>query len=819
MTLKLFKEPLIGKYDGVSPPTSLELGSVTGGQNMRKVSERGGWKARKGCTFHNTTAIGGESPVAIRSLHQYTHPRLGSGSTDYHFFAQTGGKLYDASNKPPAAGTTFAASEISSLVSSTQPGFSDVIDETWFYADGSGAPLMWGGDGPFCRAFFSYDATAASYVDQTRKVRDDISTTYALVSTGATDKLFICSPLPAKAIILDLGTAVNEDAATLTVKDFNGSWNAVASMSDGTVTGSATLTKDGTISWTPGGDEKKVVVSGVMGYWYELSWSASLSSVIHVISCKIQFDPARLVNMWDGVYELPIAVRRSSAANTIFEDMTGSVTNQSTSQYMTGDITTSDYIYIKTVEPIFAIALGIVEDTGNNEDAQIDLIEYWDGDSWASISTIVDGTLDGGADSSFAQSGIVQWDASSSAPVKRSFTWDNLPGYWYRLSLDAVADAAQIFFVAVGSFPDELSSYDGVIEFKGRALYWGDEEFPNRLRYSAYLKGNAVSGSDSGWTMPFGKASPIVCCRRFYNELMVWKADSIWLLEGYDPRSFGILRITDTVGTCAPATCFVIEAGYPSMHKDESLTIAIWLDTDGVYIIDGRKPKKVSLPVDQFFNPEYSTCISAANLSLCQAFIDRNNNEYHLLIPDGRELVYNYVTDEWYPPWDRQVGTTSEYLVCGLSLRGTDGRFYTYAGNNGGEVFRLENDTTDKSDANADVAITHSIKTRAICAEPKLSTVFEFMFRKVQIEAKARTAGSVTVKFYKDLTTSAETLSTPAGPTLVNTGYGLSVDGVYTSKVGCVAFQLEFESSVADVELELWSFLYQIEAAAEIVLG
>jgi hypothetical protein len=45
------------------------------------------------------------------------------------------------------------------------------------------------------------------------------------------------------------------------------------------------------------------------------------------------------------------------------------------------------------------------------------------------------------------------------------------------------------------------------------------------------------------------------------------------------------------------------------------------------------------------------------------------------------------------------------------------------------------------------------------------------------------------------------------------------VDGVYTSKVGCVAFQLEFESSVADIELELWSFLYQIEAAAEIVLG
>ena len=48
----------------------------------------------------------------------------------------------------------------------------------------------------------------------------------------------------------------------------------------------------------------------------------------------------------------------------------------------------------------------------------------------------------------------------------------------------------------------------------------------------------------------------------------------------------------------------------------------------------------------------------------------KQNNEYHLLLPSS-EVVYNYVSDEWYPPWDRNID-----LLCGINFKGGDNRDY-----------------------------------------------------------------------------------------------------------------------------------------------
>jgi len=370
--------------------------------------------------------------------------------------------------------------------------------------------------------------------------------------------------------------------------------------------------------------------------------------------------------------------------------------------------------------------------------------------------------------------------------------------------------------VVTATQPEALPAYKGVIEFKGRAFVWPDPEFPNRLRYSAKGKADCFSGSDSGYTDEFGDMTEIVAVKRFYNELIVWKANSVWLLEGFAPVNFGTIKIADTVGCCAAKTALVVETGYPGMHADEPLSIAIWMDTDGIYVLDGRKPRKVSLPVDQFFNTEYTTAFAAAKLSGMQSYIDKLNNEYHLLPQSTAELVYNFVTDEWYPPWVRRVGTAAKYLVSGMNLKGSDGRDYCYGGNDEGFVFRLESDTTDKDAANADVAIEHSVKTRAICVTQKMATTLEFTFRKVFVEAKARAAGTITTNFYKDLADSGTALVTPGAISLVNSGYALAVDGVETNQINCKAFQLEFLESVADVEMELYSFVYLLEARGEL---
>jgi hypothetical protein len=584
---------------------------------------------------------------------------------------------------------------------------------------------------------------------------------------------------------------------------------------------------DGSVTWTANATDTMSVMNGIMGYWYQVTFTGALSNSVDVIGCKVQYDLARMSNKWSGVFELPLAVRFYDQSATEYVDETGVLTNESTSQYLElNDATTSDFIYIKTLEPITALGLAIVAGYENTDNAQFDSLEDWDGDSWNAITSgLTDGTLDGGADSSLAQTGIFQWNAAGRTVKRRTMSFDSVPGYWYRLSWDAAftnaGDSIRLYYVTVIPFPEAIGTYDGVVEFKGRAMYWGDPEFPNRLRASAYARPDCLCGSDSAYTDTFGSMDKVVGVVRFYNELLVFKSSSVFLLEGYMPSNFGVLKVADTVGCCAPQTIKQIEVGVPSMHADEPLTVVIWCDVDGVYLIDGRKPKKVSLPVDQYFNTEYSTAIAAASLSSLRAFVDPLRNEYHLLIPGSGtghsvELVYNYVLDEWWPPFDRTVGGTNDFLTCGLSLKGTDSRYYTYAGTSAGFVFRLEMDTTDKTAANADVTITHSIKTRAISFDQEKSFTFTFDFREVIIEAKARTSGTITTKFYKDLATSGTTIANPTALSLVNSGYSLALDKLDTSQSECSCFQLEFECSTADVELEIYDFNYLTESRGEL---
>jgi len=827
MPVELFKEQLNGKYDGVTPATLLPVGGISGGKNVRKVSVLGGWKPRRGCSTHNTTAIAADK---VWSLHRYKHPRNG----DYHFIAQCDSKLYDATNDPPASGTTFGTDITNNNnVSNSQPGFSDVIEEMWVYVDG-GSPLMWGGDSPFCTGFIVEDDSESAKIDYTRQVTDNRTDTQAVVLVAASDVYYVCSPEIAKGIVLTLGTNKNTTSSrTCTVKAWrSGAWAAVSDLSDGTDSGSSTTHgQSGTISWTAGSDTMRVI-GGIMGYWYQVSFSGVLSNSVDVTKCQVQFDLATMTNKWSGVHEMPLSVRFYDQSLDTYEDLTGKLTNESTSQYYNlSGATTNDYIYVKSSEPLAGIGIGIAPGYGSDTGGgNIDQIDYWDGDSWNAITTgIVDETLNGAGTESFAQSGVVWWNATGLTVAKRTMDFDSTPGYWYRISWDAAPDNTdndvRMYYVTTATFPEDLPSYDGVIEFKGRAMLWGDPEYPNRLRFSAKDRPDCFSGSDSGYTDAFGDKTPIKSVVRFYNELLVFKENSVWMLEGYSPATFGTLRIADTVGIASPKTARVIEMGSPMMHKDEPLSIAIWMDTDGIYALDGRKPRKISEVVSNYFNPESSDAISASSLDGCQAFIDPINTEYHLLIPgsgsgQGTELVYNPLTDEWYPPWDRTVGDANSYLVCGLSLRGTDNRYYTYGGNSEGRVFKLEDDTTDKDESNADVTITHSVKTRAIAPIQRQSTTFEFTFRKAWVEAKAVTSPAtktITVKFYKDMATSGTALSTPGAIDLGNSGYSLAVDGVDASQENCVAFQLEFEASTADLEMELWSFMYSLAVRGEIV--
>lgn len=814
MALQLFKEQFTGKYDGVTNPLLLPPGGIADGYNVRKISPAGGWKGRKGCAMNNTTAIAAAKAL---SLHHYKHPR----NADYHFLAQCNSKLYDATNDPPANGTTFGT-DIGTM--STTPAFSDTIEDLFLIADGS-LLQMWGGDAPYCSGFLCYDSSEDVYVDYTRTVTDGRTDTEAIALGAASDVWYVCSPQIAEKITLNLGGTVNAATETLTLKSWQSAAWSDRSATDGTASGGATMAVDGAITWTRSASDEMRVIGGIMGYWYQLSFSGALTGSVDVISCTVTFDMMEVTNKWNGVFDDPWAVRFYDQSTGEYLELTGELTNESTSQYFNIDAaTTSDFLYVKCKDRPVGIGIGVAagyeNDTGGGN---VDNIDWWDGDSWTTISSgIVDETLNVAGTESFGQTGTIWFDSAEHAMKKRTMDFDSSPGYWIRLSWDAApdntADDVRIYRVVVAYFPESLPAYDGVIEFKGRAIVWGDPEFPNRLRFSSYGRPDCFAGNDSGYTDAFGDMSEIKLCLRFYNELLVFKERSVWLMEGYNKDTFGITRLADNVGIIAPKAGLVMELGSPGMHQDEPLPIAIWPDSDGVYALDGRKPRRVSQEVDHFFNLESSSVIGASELATMQAFPDTSNKEYHLLIRGtgtghGQELVYNPVQDEWYPPWDRTVGGANDYLVCGLELRGTDNRKYTYAGNNAGLVFRLETDTADRDASNTDVKFYQYVTSRAFTPSLEKATTLEFTFRKVQLEAASMASATATVQYKKD---GAMTATTAGTVDLTKANYNVTTPYVDVSLEGCASIQILVSVDANDKYLTLYSLLYLLEARGEI---
>lgn len=810
----LFKEDFVGKYDGVTAPTMLPPGSLSDGKNVRKVSQSGGWKPRKGCALNNTTAV--DSTNAVDSLHLYENPLQG----DRAFIAQCNSKLYKATNDPPASGTTFG-SALEIITSGTDhtvgttPGFSDKVGEWWFYADGSGRPTAYGGLTPFPRAVLSYDDSEGEYIDITRKVTDNRSDTSAELVYQEADKFYVITEEPISAVALVLGTNKNAVDSALVVKALrSGTLTTVSSLSDGTETGDATLAQDGTVSWTGSASDTPGTYAGTQGYVYEFSWTidgaeTELTQAVQVVSVKVTQPIALLTNKWHGVLERVTGCRFYDQSTGEYVECLGKISDETTSTYIdVSEATTSDFLYIKTPEPACGFAFAMPAGYENSADAQIDLIECLEGDAWTDISTLTDLTLDGDGDSSFSQAGIVSFDTSSLNPTRRTFEGDSFPGFWYRVSWDASLSAdTRLYLVFYAAAPETLPAYSGCIEFKGRLCLWGDPEFPNKLRFSQFDKPFCFTGLDSGFSDPLGYENTIKVVKKFHNELLVWKEDSVWLIEGYNMKTFGAMKITDQVGCASPKSAQVVEVGFPGMHRDEPLMIAIWQDVDGIYVLDGRKPRKVSMPIDQYFNPEYtSTCISAANIDALDSFVDRVNNEYHLLLPSGVELVYNFVSDEWYPPWARQIA-----LSCGLYLRGTDDRFYTYGGSSSGFVMKLETDTADKTTANADSAIEHYVQTRAISFKQEQGITLRFNLRHVYVEAKAQTAGTIVTTSYVDRATSGTTEAKPSAMSLINTGYSLAVPRLDISRLNINCFELKFSLNTVDQEMEIYSLVYEVD--------
>jgi hypothetical protein len=796
-------ERLTGKYDGVTFPEFMTEGSLSGGRNVRKVSPMGGWKPRKGYSLLNTTAAGTD----VLGVWGYRNKT----TRDYHLISQIDGALRDStstqedlltesgetilteggltlasvsSSDPFTQATSIGASLVSGL-SAEQRGFGATVGGEFVYADGSGAPIIYGGQSPLCEAFLL--ASGSDFVEYSREVKDSLTSTYAVLPNSSTPVYYVCSRERASGLLLNFAQT-NSDALTVTVAAYrSGSWTNVSSQSDGT-SGTNTHDTDGTISWTASSSDAMTILGNKMGYWYRVTFSGALSTqAVRITQCRVVRTASRMSNKWDGTLRYPTGAMFYDASAGVYEDRLGAVTSVSEDEYMDLDAgTTDDFVYIKTPEPAAIFGLAIPKGQNNGTAGNVDAVEYWNGSAWTSIA-FSDTTLMGGA--SFAQTGMISFTARHTpAKLILDSDGDNVPGYWYRLSWDATLSAGtQIYTIVYGSQPADLENIAGVVEFQGRAIYWGHPLYPNRLILSPYERPDEVAALEDSLSQPCGSGEVIAC--GVLQDTLVIIAD-----RGVFASTDGttIQTVSNAIGIVARASFAVSEFGDRKMNTERIQSVALWTDADGVYKFDKTGLSKISPPVDQYFNKNYDEVLTAAQLQAIQATVNPLNNEYCLVLPD-RELVYALATDEWYPPWYREIPLRSIN-----SVKDSDDLYRLVGGSQDGFLLLMEETSNDRDTSNTEVAIEHSIITRALVAStPHL----EFCVRKLWTLFKVQSSGDITCKIYGNHASTGVEEYTPSMPSLASATQDYTIPYVDLSTEESTSIRVEFSCNTLNVEM------------------
>jgi len=156
---------------------------------------------------------------------------------------------------------------------------------------------------PKIKAVFVYTAATATYsINYEPTVTDRTTGHMPLDAMLVADICYIGTTEPTRGFYIDLhATNLNANAATLDVEYYTGSaWADVASDSDGTNTGTETLSQDGLYAFTLPASVQ-TLVNGVTAHWIRFKPSATLSATIDVQNIIPAADAVTYAYMEGGV--------------------------------------------------------------------------------------------------------------------------------------------------------------------------------------------------------------------------------------------------------------------------------------------------------------------------------------------------------------------------------------------------------------------------------------------------------------------------------------------------------------------------------------
>ncbi|MGW8178947.1 MAG: hypothetical protein ACWGQW_09320, partial [bacterium] len=497
-------------------------------------------------------------------------------------------------------------------------------------------------------------------------------------------------------------------------------------------------------------------------------------------------------------------------------DETLDVYNEGTYAKVGGLIFATDYLYVGSIDQLQGVKVSLRGGFENRNECTLD-VSYWDGTQFVSLGGSVD---DGTSTSSisFGQSGTISWTAPAKTTEFKTTiaglaTFDykgrayfraryeggqltgehisefnNLAGvgkkspgtvspidmYFYRLSFTGNGTTTT-FTSPSGSFPNEtagvhiynIKTIPAPIDCRGYQfplmhddsllLCGNTDSEPDAVIISANGRPQVFNGEDS--FKHYLGTGLVVAGASFSNQFgndtiktcLICSETATHKLIGEFPYTHHVISESD--GCIAP---YSMDVGEVEIAQGVQRKVAVWVAQRGVVISDGNFIRELSGDIRDKFDPKHSNYIGSSTLPTLYGKIDPVLNEYHLIVPDSAEWVYDFTESKWF-----QIDRSSDAYLNGLfPVYDTNGVCYMYGFTPDGYVMRLENGTTFAS-ASSTNNIVSTVRLADIALyNSSIMWKSRINWSTLLIKTKSSTTATVSETRYIDGQTSGTAIST-----------------------------------------------------------
>lgn len=526
----------------------------------------------------------------------------------------------------------------------------------------------------------------------------------------------------------------NTNTATVTGYYWNGSgYVAVSSLVDGTASAGKTLAVTGSVTFTSTvTTAKPSLLFNNMAYWYIFVFN-NLSSGTKIYYATVDAPIQPIVDLWDG--ELRKCVSAQKLVSNVYTPLVSGVYTDFTpniieNEWVDGfadtyidlngldgaDNADISYLVFGFTEKICGIQLSIANGYANTDTNNIIAYgQYWSGSGWEYINTLNAGEVVGTpltdgtcsltsttSSGSLAKSGTISWPPITKAQHLYSVA-NELPLYYYRFWFTKdIAVPIRLYGVLGIPQPETIDGYKFPVTWQNRlGLCTNVGKQKNELLLGAPNSVCTFNGKDSvklyiGDNSEFTAAGSLFSRygASIYESLVITKANSVFILDGSEPKNYVVYQTAENFGCPAGETFKMCDLGY-ELASGLNKHVLIWQTASGVVLFDGNSIMPISKDINNLFDPNSSDHINFAKLDKSTGFFDPNEKGYHWCFMGGsstvinREFVYDLVRKKWFEV-DR---TSGKYLTCGFTTQDTTKRKYVYAGTDADNVYRLENGT------------------------------------------------------------------------------------------------------------------------------